>query len=81
MGKRERRIIYESDKSYPAVVNIDPVLPCASCGQPASAALASVVYRVEDGQTEQKEVATGEWLIKPMCGICAEGAIVQMIKS
>ena len=77
MSTRKRRIVYESDAPYPAVIKIDPVLPCASCGQPASAAVAAVVYRTEGEGEQQKETASGEWLIKPLCGICAEGAVGQ----
>ena len=81
MSKKQQRIIYESAPTdepavYPAVIRIDPVLPCSSCGRPASAALATMAYRL-DSSDEDIEVATGEWLIKPICGTCAEGITAQ----
>ena len=84
MSEKQQRIIYQpvltdGPATYPAVIRIDPVLPCSSCNRPAAAALATMAYRL-DGSDENGEVATGEWLIKPICGTCAEGITAQYTK-
>ncbi len=85
MTKQPQRLLYRTDPTIHQAVKIDPALRCSSCGQAANAGLLLAVFRIENAGAKNDgegviEVPTGEWLLKPTCGICAEGLATQYTK-
>ena len=66
--------LYLVDPTIHQVIKIEPALNCSSCGhKAANAALIIASCRFEGLHGHQKKITTSEWLLKPTCGICAEG--------